>query len=114
MRLCTIKQEAVEIPLPALAYLAISHAEYDVLAPIRGYGRELLGSGITVGEDHYSSSFEQVEIDGTTVACVRLTRRAKFWIPTEALPPQDFLFPCDMLREALTVRVTLAIPQGEG
>jgi hypothetical protein len=113
MKVCTIDHEAVEIPLPALAYLAISHAEYDVLAPIRGYGRELLGPGITVGQDHYSSSLEQVQIDGQTVACIRLTRRENFWIPEDAKPPKDFLFPCDTLRKALTVQVTLAIPSGE-
>jgi len=113
MKICTIEEEAVEIPLPALAYLAISHAEYDVLAPIRGYGRELLGSGITVGQDFYSSTLEQVKISGETVSCVRLTRRAKFWIPDQAEDPVDFLFPCDKLREALAVRVTLAVPTGE-
>ena len=110
MKSCRIDVITIDIPLPALAYLAISHAEHDVHAHIRGYGRELLGSGITVGEDHYSSSLEQVLVDGQPVACVRLTRRAKFWNPAEARPPEDFLFPCASLREMLTAQMAIATP----
>lgn len=108
MKIATIEQVQVSLPLTALVLLGIAHAEYDTTVECRGFAREYIGQGIAAAGSHYSVTQDEVMVEGKQVPCVRLTVRPSFYTG-EPLPPVDHLFPFEELK-SLEVLVGMAIP----
>lgn len=45
--------ELRNLHISVVALVGLAAATYDVEAPVRGWGRDLIGNGITVGDDYW-------------------------------------------------------------
>jgi hypothetical protein len=95
----SLQKLSIEMPLPVITLIGIAWSEYDVNAPVRGWGREYLGHGVSVGLDLYTVGQATVELaDGSKLPCVVLQIQRRFHTGAPEAPSQVF-FPFEGLRE---------------
>lgn len=88
----------LDLPVLVVGLLAVAVSNYDVKAESRGWGRGLLGNGVTIGSDHYSVGQARKQVDGEWVECVQLTIRRQFFGDKAKQTVESYLLPMDDLR----------------
>lgn len=86
-----------------LALLVCTASQHDEKAPVRGWGREYVASGVTIQNedttDHYSVGYCHRAVDGRNEVCVQLTIRKAAFGPEEKQETRNLIFPISELRE---------------